>query len=85
VTLFSISLTTSARKSLQKLPKKDQLLIFAVLETLKNNPTPPKALKLSGREGYRIRVGNFRILYTLNRGELLVLVLDVGHRREIYR
>lgn len=85
MTLFSISLTTSARKSLQKLPKKDQLLIFAVLETLKNNPTPPKALKLSGREGYRIRVGNFRILYTLNRGELLVLVLDVGHRREIYR
>jgi mRNA interferase RelE/StbE len=85
VTLFSISLTTSARKSLQKLPKKDQLLIFAVLETLTNNPTPPKALKLSGREGYRIRVGNFRILYTLNRGELLVLVLDVGHRREIYR
>ncbi len=85
MTLFSISLTTSARKSLRKLSKKDQALIYAVLETLKVNPTPPKALKLTGREGYRLRVGDFRILYTFNRGELVVLVLDIGHRREIYR
>lgn len=85
MTLFSISLTTSARKSLRKLSKKDQALIYAVLETLKVNPTPPKALKLTGRECYRLRVGDFRILYTFNRGELVVLVLDIGHRREIYR
>ncbi len=85
MTLFSIELTSTARKSLKKLPRKEQELVFAVLETLKENPTPPKALKLTGREGYRIRVGDLRVIYTLQRGCLIVLVLDIGHRREVYR
>lgn len=85
MTLFAIELSTSARKSLKKLSRKDQELVFAVLETLKENPTPPKSLKLTGREGYRIRVGDLRVIYTLQRGRLIVLVLDIGHRREVYR
>ena len=85
VTLFSIEITSTARKSLKKLSRKEQELVFAVLETLKENPTPPKALKLTGREGYRIRVGDLRVIYTLQRGRLIVLVLDIGHRREVYR
>ncbi len=85
MTLFEIVLTTSARKGLKRLSKKEQELVYAVLETLKENPTPPKSLKLTGRDGYRIRVGNLRVLYTLQRGRLIVLVLDIGHRREIYR
>ena len=85
VTLFSIELTSTARKSLKKLSRKEQELVFAVLETLKENPPPPKALKLTGREGYRIRVGDLRVIYTLQRGRLIVLVLDIGHRREVYR
>jgi mRNA interferase RelE/StbE len=85
VTLFAIELTTTARKTLKKLSKKDQILVFTVLETLKTNPTPPKSLKLRGREGYRIRVGDLRIIYTIERGKLIVLILDLGHRREIYR
>lgn len=85
MSLFSIELTTSARKALKKLTRKEQELVFAVLETLKENPTPPKSLKLTGRDGYRIRVGDLRVIYTLQRGRLIVLVLDIGHRREIYR
>ena len=85
MTLFEIVLTTSARKGLKRLSKQEQELVYAVLETLKENPTPPKSLKLTGRDGYRIRVGNLRVLYTLQRGRLIVLVLDIGHRREIYR
>ena len=85
MTLFAIELTTTARKTLKKLSKKDQILVFTVLETLKTNPTPPKSLKLRGREGYRIRVGDLRIIYTIERGKLIVLILDLGHRREIYR
>lgn len=85
MTLFSIELSATARKSIKKLSNKDQILVFTVLETLKNNPTPPKSLKLRGREGYRIRVGDLRIIYTIQRGKLIVLILDVGHRREIYR
>jgi mRNA interferase RelE/StbE len=85
VTLFLIELSTSARKSVRKLSKKDQVLVYTVLETLQSNPTPPKSLKLRGRDGYRIRVGDLRIIYTVQRGKLLVLILDVGHRRDIYR
>ena len=85
MTLFSIELSTSARKSLKKLSEKDQVLVYTVLETLQSNPTPPKSLKLRGRDGYRIRVGDLRIIYAIQRGKLIVLVLDVGHRREIYR
>ena len=85
MTLFLIELSTSARKSVRKLSKKDQVLVYTVLETLQSNPTPPKSLKLRGRDGYRIRVGDLRIIYTVQRGKLLVLILDVGHRREIYR
>ncbi len=85
MTLFSIELSTSARKSLKKLSKRDQILVFTVLETLKNNPTPPKSLKLRGRDGYRLRVGDLRIIYTVQRGRLIILILDLGHRRDIYR
>ena len=85
MTLFLIELSTSARKSVRKLSKKDQVLVYTVLETLQSNPTPPKSLKLRGRDGYRIRVGDLRIIYTVQRGKLLVLILDVGHRRDIYR
>ena len=85
MTLFSIEISTSARKSIKKLSQKDQVLVFTVLETLKSNPTPPKSLKLRGRDGYRIRVGDLRIIYTVQRGKLIVLILDIGHRREIYR
>lgn len=85
MTLFAIEISTSARKSLKKLSSKDQILVYTVLETLQVNPTPPKALKLRGRDGYRIRFGDLRIIYTVQRGKLIVLILDVGHRREIYR
>jgi mRNA interferase RelE/StbE len=85
VNLFSIELSHSARKGLKKLSKKDKELVFVVLETLKSNPTPPRSVKLQGRDGYRIRVGDLRVIYTFERGTLIVLVLDIGHRREIYR
>ena len=85
MTLFTVELTSTARKSLKKLSQKDRELVFAVIETLKGNPTPPKSLKLRGRDGYRIRVGDLRVIYTFERGRLIVLILDIGHRREIYR
>jgi mRNA interferase RelE/StbE len=85
VTLFSIELSHSARKALKRLSRKDQELVFAVLETLKENPTPPKSLKLRGRDGYRIRVGELRVIYTFEKGRLIILILDIGHRREVYR
>lgn len=55
--------------------RKDQLRISGVIDLLAQNPLPPKALKLSGRDGYRIRVGNYRIIYTFNNRVFKVLVI----------
>ena len=46
---------------------------------------PPGSKSLTGREGYQVRVGDYRILYTVDRGELLVCVIEIGNRRDIYR
>lgn len=46
---------------------------------------PPKAKKLAGRNGYRIRVGDYRIIYEIQKSVLVILIIDIGHRREIYR
>ena len=52
---------------------------------LADNPFPPGAKQLVGRSGLRIRVGDYRVVYEVNKAQLLVLVVQVGHRREIYR
>jgi len=62
-----------------------QRRILAKVRTLAENPWPVGFLKLTGADAYRVRVGNYRIIYTVQSNELLVLVLDVGHRREVYR
>mgnify|MGYP001146854820 CR=1 FL=1 len=52
---------------------------------LAEDPRPPAARKLQGRDGYRVRVGDYRILYTIDDGVLLVVIVTVGHRRDVYR
>ena len=67
------------------IPKPDQLRIVGVIDLLGDNPLPPKALKLRGREGYRIRVGDYRILYTFDGKVMTVLLIKIGHRKDVYR
>ena len=67
------------------IPKPDQLRIVGVIDLLGDNPLPPKALKLRGREGYRIRVGDYRILYTFDGKVMAVLIIKIGHRKDVYR
>ena len=55
------------------------------IENLAENPRPPGAIKLAGQEAYRIRVGDYRVVYAIADERLVILVVDVGHRREIYR
>jgi mRNA interferase RelE/StbE len=84
VTRYTVHLSSNAVKALKKIPQKDQLRIAGVIELLAENPLPPKASKLSGREGYRVRSGNYRVIYTFERNQLEVLVIKIGHRRDIY-
>jgi mRNA interferase RelE/StbE len=55
------------------------------LDALRSEPRPPDVKKLKGREGWRIRVGDYRVIYSITDKELLVLVVRIGHRSEIYR
>ena len=82
---FKIEFKVAARKSLEKLEKKDQLRIYAAIELLGDNPRPPLAVKIKGSDYFRVRVGDYRILYSIDSGRLIILIIDLGHRREIYR
>lgn len=57
----------------------------AALDALALDPIPPGCKSLTDREGFRVRVGDYRILYTVDRGKLLVCVIEIGNRRDIYR
>jgi mRNA interferase RelE/StbE len=70
---------------MKKIPKKDLLRISGVIDSLAENPLPPNALKLTGRDGYRIRVGKYRIIYTYDKRVFRVLVTPIGHRKNAYR
>ena len=82
---FKIEFKAVARKSLERLEKQDQLRIYAAIELLGDNPRPPLAVKIKGSDYFRVRVGDYRILYTIDSGRLIILIIDLGHRREIYR
>lgn len=82
---YKIYLRRSVKKDLSPVPKKDIKRIIQRIEKLSANPRPPGCEKLSGRERYRIRQGEYRIVYSIQDKEFTVWVVKVGHRREVYR
>ncbi len=82
---YQIILLPAAKKSLSKLPKKLQLRIQGAVSTLASNPLPPVAKKLVGRDTYRLRVSDYRIIYSIEKNILTVKIISVDHRREAYR
>ena len=81
-----VRLSARAAKSVRKLDGVAQRKILLALSLLETTPRPPTALALSGHPGLlRVRVGNYRIIYSIEDDILVVHVLEVGHRREIYR
>ncbi len=82
---YEITYAQSALKSLRKLDQSVARRVLTAIDALARNPRPPGCLQLKGGSGeMRIRVGDYRIVYDVNDGEVVVLVLAVGHRREIY-
>lgn len=81
---YEVEVKKSAQNAMKRIPKKDQLRISGVIDSLAENPLPPKALKLTGRDGYRIRVGRYRIIYSFNNRVFRVLVIQIGHRKNAY-
>lgn len=82
---YSVELESRARRELLDLPRNIQRRAADILEDLSNNPRPPGAKKLTGQDGYRVRTGDYRILYTIDDRKRMVRIYRIGHRREIYR
>jgi mRNA interferase RelE/StbE len=82
---YQIIILPAAEKSLSKLPKKMQLRIQGAITILASNPLPPVTKKLVGRDNYRLRVSDYRIVYSIHENILTIKIISIGHRREIYK
>lgn len=84
--IYAIKIDKKARKQLDSLPIPVQNRIERKIDDLAKNPRPHGAEKLSGEENlYRIRIGDYRVIYQILDKILLVLIVKIGHRREVYR
>jgi mRNA interferase RelE/StbE len=82
---YTIDTSPAARRQLARLPRDVQPRVSAAIDSLADNPRPPGCLKLHGRgDQYRIRVGDYRIIYEIQDDILIVLVVEVGPRDSIY-
>jgi mRNA interferase RelE/StbE len=82
---YTIVITPRAERQIRSLERPTRTRVIQAIEGLANDPRPPGAIKLVGREGYRLRVGDYRIIYTIDDAGRIVIVAQVGHRRDIYR
>ena len=82
---YRLTLRQSAVKELESLPRRDLARVMSRIKVLADNPRPPACEKLSGQERYRVRQGDYRILYEVNDSDQVVTVVKIGHRREVYR
>lgn len=82
---MKLILLRSAQKELDKLPDNITIRISRKIFDLANNPYPYGNQKLGGDKGYRIRIGNYRIVYVVNKTNKTIVITKIGHRRDVYR
>lgn len=86
MTQYRVFFTPSADKALQRLPAAVQTRIASAAKELGNDPRPHGCVKLKGEDDlWRIRVGDYRVIYAIEDEELVVLVVRVAHRKDVYR
>ena len=81
---YSISLSKRAQKYLDKLSDNIAKPVFQAIKNLENDPRPHGYKKLKGRNGYRIRIGDYRVIYEIFDNTLLIEVIALGNRKDIY-
>lgn len=82
---MKISFVKSAEKELLHLNKNLGQRILQKIDALKNNPYGLNSQKLEGGKGYRIRIGDYRVVYIIDKENQAIVVIKIGHRRELYR
>jgi len=81
---YSLTFAKGVRKDFKGIPRKDVERILGRITLLEENPRPPDSKKLVGSDSYRIRIGNYRVIYDIHDEVLVILVLKVGHRKNVY-
>ena len=81
---YRIEIRPAALRALKQIDRKDQPRLHGVIALLGEDPRPPSSRQLKGRPGFRVRVGDYRIIYTIGDGVLVVIVVTIGHRRDVY-
>lgn len=82
---YQLVILRRAQKELAKLPEPEYQRVTTAIHALAEVPRPPGCIKLTGRDAWRIRVGQYRIIYEITDATCIVTVVDVGNRRDIYR
>jgi len=82
---YRVAIKKSAAKEIERIEKKDRIRIIEKIRSLANDPRQLGSKKLTGQEKYRVRQGNYRILYQIIDDELIITVVKVGHRRDVYK
>lgn len=82
---YRLLIKLSAVKELEALPPKERRRIVTRIRGLSSEPRPPASEKLSGHDLYRVRQGDYRVLYGVQDADLVIVIIKVGHRREVYR
>ncbi|NOG85591.1 MAG: type II toxin-antitoxin system RelE/ParE family toxin [Candidatus Scalindua sp. AMX11] len=82
---YEVSVKKSAIKELENIPKKELQILVEKIQALSKEPRPRGSQKLSHKEQYRIRQGDYRAVYSIDDATLNVYIIKVGHRKEIYR
>jgi mRNA interferase RelE/StbE len=85
VASYRLLIKAAAAKELEATPKRDRERLAARIKSLAATPRPPGSEKLSSEEKYRIRQGDYRVLYLIEDANSTVTVVKIGHRREVYR
>ncbi|WP_457653857.1 type II toxin-antitoxin system RelE family toxin [Rhodocaloribacter sp.] len=83
--IYRIEVLRRAQRALARLPRQDYERVRDAIAALAHEPRPPGCRKLTGREGWRIRIGRYCVIYEIEDAIRVVTVLDVGNRRDIYR
>jgi mRNA interferase RelE/StbE len=83
---YAVTLLRDAQKTLDKMDEGQRGRMIRAMRLLENDPRHSGVVKMSGEDDlFRVRVGDWRIVYTIRNNELLVIVIRIGHRREVYR
>jgi len=82
---YKLIFKQSVAKDLRSIPKQDVIKILKRINSLTSEPTPAGSEKLSGQQRYRIRQGNYRILYEIEEQQICITIVKIGHRRDVYR